>query len=154
MDFNDKKYTRWLAAAQETLAAAKNDEKGKFYNWACFKVQQAIEFGLKSLLYGIGLVPFGHSVTELTGTLVDNIGDPVLKKECREKLDAECLKYLDKLYIPTRYADAFASGSPSDYYTEKDGAKAITCGEQLLNAVTIIRNQLLQKQLKQGGQIP
>ncbi len=97
MDFNDKKYTRWLAAAQETLAAAKNDEKGKFYNWACFKVQQAIEFGLKSLLYGIGLVPFGHSVTELTGTLVDNIGDPVLKKECREKLDAECLKYLDKL---------------------------------------------------------
>ncbi len=138
MDFNDKKYNRWLVAAQETLAAAKNDEKGKFYNWPCFKTQQAVEFGLKALLYGIGLVPFGHSVTELANILVENVGDPVFKKECRDKLEAEYLKYLDKLYIPTRYADAFASGSPSEYYTEKDAGKAITCGEQLLIAVITV----------------
>lgn len=32
---------------------------------------------------------------------------------------------LDRLYIPTRYANSFDSGAPADYFGEKDAREAI-----------------------------
>ena len=32
---------------------------------------------------------------------------------------------LDRFYIPTRYANSFASGTPADYFGEKDAREAI-----------------------------
>jgi HEPN domain-containing protein len=44
----------------------------------------------------------------------------------------ECLLYLDKQYIPTRYPDAFAEGAPMDYYTDRDAEACIKCAEAVL----------------------
>ena len=46
----------------------KNDE---VYNWCCFKAQQAAEYAVKGLLYGFGIMAYGHSVMNLVGRVKD-----------------------------------------------------------------------------------
>jgi HEPN domain-containing protein len=42
-------------------------------------------------------------------------------------------KTLDKYYVPTRYPNAWAEGTPEDYYTKSDAKKAIKCAEAIIN---------------------
>jgi len=39
----------------------------------------------------------------------------------------QCAKELDRHYIPSRYPDAYPSGRPEDYYTEKIAKEALSC---------------------------
>ena len=41
-------------------------------------------------------------------------------------------KYLDRYYIPSRYPNGWASGSPFDFVTEKDASDAIAHSESIL----------------------
>ena len=117
---------RWFSAARRTLASARGDLERGDYNWACFKAQQAAELALKGVLAGLGEPRFGHSVLRLLGELAGVLGlDP------GEDL-VECAAYLDKLYIPTRYPDAWAEGEPGEYYTRGDAVKALSCAERIL----------------------
>ena len=75
-------------------------------NW--FKAQQAAEYAVKGLLYGFGIMAYGHSVVNLLGRLKEKM-----------KIPAEILRMarlLDRHYIPPRYPNAHPEGSPFEYY--------------------------------------
>lgn len=124
MDFNHEAYRDWMQQAQNTLSSAEVDASHEFFNWACFKSQQATEYGLKAVLYGLGLPAFGHSVVQLAAVVAESLRDL--------ELDETCLATLDKMYIPTRYADAFPSGSPYRFYSTENAREAISCAELIL----------------------
>jgi HEPN domain len=41
-------------------------------------------------------------------------------------------KMLDRYYIPTRYPNSFAQGSPKDYFTQRDVEEAIHCTRNII----------------------
>jgi len=55
--FDQEEYRRWMKQAEATLSSAKRDKDYGDYNWCCFKAQQAAEFAVKGLLYGVGFTP-------------------------------------------------------------------------------------------------
>ena len=72
----------------------------------------------------MNMEPWGHSISRLL-------------EEVKEKVDVpddiiECSKYLDKLYIPTRYPNGFSEGYPGKYYTEEEARKAIDYAEKII----------------------
>ncbi|MBP1356878.1 MAG: HEPN domain-containing protein [Sulfolobus sp.] len=87
-----------------------------FYNWACFKAQQSAEMAIKA---GIGEPKIGHSISYLL---------PLIQAP-------QQLVDLDKLYIPTRYPDAWSSGTPDFYYTYKEAEDAIKYAEEIIKFV-------------------
>ena len=70
----------------------------------------------------------GHSVSRLLRELQDK------GLEAGEEL-IEYAKALDKLYVPTRYPNAWAEGSPHEYYTRSDAEEAIRAAEEVLRWV-------------------
>jgi HEPN domain-containing protein len=124
MGFQLQPYNAWLQQAKRTLGSIKNDIGSGDFNWACFKAQQAAEYALKAFLYGKGLPAFGHSVSDLATKITSSISGITF--------DSRCLADLDKLYIPTRYADAFPAGSPYAYYAITDAEKAVKCAEGII----------------------
>ncbi len=123
---NDE-FSRWISTARETLESATSDLENEFYNWACFKAQQAAGFAVKALMYGLGFRRGGHSITILLKQLSEYIEVPT------EVFEAA--RMLDKLYIPTRYPDVWGEGTPMDYYTEADCREALTQAWRLLKWV-------------------
>jgi len=55
--FDKDEYERWLRQAKDTLESAEEDLKNHRFNWSCFKAQQAAEYAVKGLLYGLGSIP-------------------------------------------------------------------------------------------------
>ena len=130
-----EEYERWMISAKQTLESARADLNSGFYNWACFKSQQAAELAVKAYLYGIGQPKAGHSIAYLLSII----------KAPQDIIDKA--KYLDKLYIPTRYPDAWFSGSPSFYYTRKEAEDAIKYAEDIIKFI----EEEWKKTLSQGG---
>lgn len=48
----------------------------------------------------------GHSVVKLLGEMTEPMPEDI----------QNCARELDKVYIPSRYPDAYDAGSPMDYY--------------------------------------
>ena len=115
-------YDRWMIAAERTLKSAQNDLKMGDYNWACFKAGQAAELAVEALLQGLGLPSYSRSISKLLGRLGVEIGGGIKDRAM----------LLDKLYIPTRYPDAWVEGAPHQYYTKRESIEAIKCGETIL----------------------
>lgn len=109
-------FERWFNQAVHTYDSAKRDYNETDFDWACFKCQQAAVFALKAFLKRAGNVSIGHSLLELTkeiealGINVDEI---------------KCSLALEKFYIPTRYPDAYAEGSPFEFYDAEKAKKAL-----------------------------
>jgi len=137
MKFRIKKFKDWFNQAERTLNSIKNDIKGEDYNWACFKAHQASEFALKSFLYGVGMQTYGHSIKKLASRIE--------KFHKKNIFDRNCLIQLDKYYIPTRYADAFPSGSPYSFYSKKDGDSAYECATSILQKVKLLKEKYYKK---------
>jgi len=125
---DEAEYSRWISMARKTLESARGDLERGDYNWACFKAQQSAEFSLKALHHGLGLLGHGHSVSRLLRELQDK------GLEAGEEL-IEYAKALDKLYVPTKYPNAWAEGSPHEYYTRSDAEEAIRAAEEVLRWV-------------------
>jgi len=125
---DEAEYSRWISMARKTLESARGDLERGDYNWACFKAQQSAEFSLKALHHGLGLLGHGHSLSRLLRELRDK------GLEAGEEL-IEHAKALDKLYVPTRYPNAWAEGSPHEYYTRSDAEEAIRAAEEVLRWV-------------------
>jgi len=124
---DEKEFSRWMKSSKRTLDSASRDCSSGDYNWSCFKAHQAAEFAVKALLRGLGLHAYGHSVSGLLLRLKE-----VLKVDEVVMSDA---KALDKLYVPTRYPNAWAEGSPEDYYTASDAQNAMKSAENIIRWV-------------------
>lgn len=125
--FDKDEWERYLRQRNHTLKSAKSDMDEVDHDWACFKAQQAAELFLKGFLRSIGITATGHSITKLLSS-VEHIS--IVPDDIRK-----CSLELDKVYIPTRYPDAYAWGSPVDYYTKDDAKENIGCAEKILNFV-------------------
>ena len=128
-------FQRWLRTALKNLDSARGDlERGDF-NWACFKAHQAAEMALKALLHVLGLPAYGHSLSKLLQRVEEagvEAGGGYVK----------LAKSLDKLYVPTRYPNAWSEGSPHEYYTEEDAEQAIEYAKKLVEWVVSSWKQL------------
>ena len=73
-----------------------------FYNWACFKAQQAAWLALKAIVRAPGLPGHGHSLPSLWREAVEH---------CRDFAELRnCTVTLNQYYIPPRYPDAWPGG--------------------------------------------
>ncbi|MFW9917668.1 MAG: HEPN domain-containing protein [Candidatus Thorarchaeota archaeon] len=121
-------FKRWIDQAENTLASAEHDKVAGFFNWACFKAHQCVEFALKAALWGNGLSIRGHSLIELFSQIRDN-----LEIDLSQHID--CLRRLERLYIPTRYADAFIEGAPHAFFGENDANEALACSKEIFASI-------------------
>jgi len=125
--FDYDEYNRWLNEAENTFKSAIVDKENGFYNWCCFKCHQAAEFALKGQLYGLGLTPFGHSLTKMINDLKNQ------KIEITSILTS--CKKLDLHYIPSRYPNALPTGSPFEYHDKNIAEEALMNAKKIIDFV-------------------
>lgn len=122
---------RWLATAIEDLDASRIlAENGKFSH-ACFLCQQAAEKSIKALYYRADEDPWGHSVYKLLAGLEETY--PSAYESLAEHLDAG--RFLDKLYIPTRYPNGLPDILPATAYSGSDAREAYKYAKGIIDAV-------------------
>lgn len=114
----------WLAQAKRDLNHAVHACEDEDFEWSCFSAQQGAEKAVKAVFLHLHGESWGHSVFALLKALSDKI-------EVSERL-IEAAKNLDKHYIPTRYPNGFDSGTPGDYYTQKDAEEAIKNAREII----------------------
>jgi HEPN domain-containing protein len=109
----------FLGAARDLLATGR---------WAkvCFNCQQAAELALKAALNALGLEIRGHDLSQLLGELSSH--------EPEAKRFSDDARRLDQYYIPTRYANAFYSGSAMEHYTQSQANEAVEKAQSILEA--------------------
>ncbi len=117
----------WLREAKEDLESAEILLRSGQYHHACFHAQQAAEKALKALLRSLHKVRIGHSVLDLLREVSKDVEVP-------EEL-WDMARTLDQYYIPPRYPNAFSSGAPSDYYTERQAEEAIKYAQAVVSFV-------------------
>jgi len=125
----NREFERWIRQAIRNLESAKRDAGEGFYEWACFKAQQAAELAVRALLRAFGVLRGGHSVLKLLEVVAGELRVSVP----REVLEAAA--ELDHYYIPPRYPDAYDEGSPYEYYTAEMANRAISHAEKVINWV-------------------
>lgn len=111
---------RWFEEGVNDISTANILLENNKFNPSAFYSQQAAEKLLKGLLLAHNEASWGHSVLSLLRRLAEVINIDISEVE-------PCAKELDRHYIPSRYPDAYPSGRPEDYYTEKIAKEAITC---------------------------
>lgn len=114
----------WLRQARRDLDSARAQRAAEFYEWACFISQQASEKALKAALQKLGGEAWGHSIADLLRTLKERVEVPA-------ELQVSAVT-LDRYYIPSRYPNGWAAGSPGDYFTDEDAGAAIGHSEAIL----------------------
>jgi len=107
----------WMRQAKRDLEHARDDLKGGYFEWACFSAHQAAEKAVKALFQHLHGEARGHSVAGLLKGLGNRVAVPEDLREAGMRLD--------RLYIPTRYANSFDSGAPADYFGKEDARRAI-----------------------------
>ncbi|MGQ9530538.1 MAG: HEPN domain-containing protein [Candidatus Bathycorpusculaceae bacterium] len=128
MPFDETEYKRWMSQAEHSLESSKRDMEVGDYDWGCFKAQQAAEFAVKALLYGIGITAVGHSISKLLGQLSDqgiSLDDNILS----------IARALDRHYIPARYPNAHVTGAPFEFYDARSSEEAIQGAGRIIQFV-------------------
>jgi len=129
--FDYEEYNRWINESENTFKSAIVDKDNEFYNWCCFKCHQAAEFALKALLYGLGMTPFGHSLTKITNDLKNQKINVVSILNACKKLDLH--------YIPSRYPNAYPTGSPFEYHDVIIAEEALANAKKTMDFVKGIK---------------
>ena len=118
----------WARQAQRDLECAKAQVKDGFCEWACFIAQQGAEKAVKAVYQKMGGEAWGHSVSDLLKGLCEKTDVPT------ELIDTA--KQLDRFYIPARYPNGWASGTPSDYISLEDAQSAVSYSEKIIQYCT------------------
>jgi HEPN domain-containing protein len=83
---------------------------------------------VKALLHGIGAGPWGHDLVELGARLAE--AGLVVPPDATDRL-----LRLARHYMPARYPDAHAAGSPGERYGEADSGQALEDARAVLALV-------------------
>jgi HEPN domain-containing protein len=113
----------WLAQAERDMELADLARREGKHEWACFAAQQAAEKAVKAIHYARGQDAMGHAVATLLEDLDQPLPDLLVEKG----------KFLDNLYIPTRYPNGHASGAPFQHYGPIQGDQAIAYAREILD---------------------
>ena len=114
----------WLKQAEAEYAAARSLVDHGHWAWCCFTCQQVAEKALKAVLEHFGNAQTGHNLNLLLEVAAEYVPPP-------EEVHQACVR-LNRLYIPTRYPDAFSEGAPADQYTKRDAQEAIQDADAVL----------------------
>jgi len=144
--FDGEEFERWFKQAEQTLKSAEHDAEGGFWNWACFKSEQAAQFAVKGLLRALGEPAFGHSLTRLVRDL-GKAGIAVPKDV------QEASRLLEREYIPTRYADSYPSGSPYEFYDRKRAEDSLKACRLIMNFVREVADRAGGFEAQEGATI-
>jgi len=122
---------RWLDAAREDLDCARHAASGAFHAAACFHAQQAAEKAVKAEHYRRGArAVIGHSVRALIEALTPR------DARLDELLDAA--RELDLLYVPTRYPNGLASGTPGQAFSATQSTRALALADTIVAAAVVL----------------
>jgi HEPN domain-containing protein len=114
----------WMKQAVRDLKAAEEMARSRSFEWSCFAAQQAAEKAVKAVFQKLNAAAWGHSVLDLM---------KVLSKKTAVNEDLlNCARTLDRYYLPTRYPNSFESGSPYEYFTEKDAEDALVYSRRII----------------------
>ncbi len=108
----------YLQGIRDIEAAEVSNEKG-FCEWACFMCQQGVEKILKAIAQINGMELWGHNLVHML---------TLLKQKAALDVPDELFEHarkLDKLYISPRYPNGVPEGTPSEYFSKKDGEDAL-----------------------------
>jgi HEPN domain-containing protein len=119
-----ERYKDWLQQAARDLDHARMDVRESYYEWAAFAAQQAAEKACKALHLFLGSSAWGHDVTDLLAHLPPEHQAPA------DLIDRA--KRLDKHYLPARYPNGFAAGTPMEHYTRGEAEQAVADAEAIL----------------------
>lgn len=111
----------WLMQAQKDLEKASLDVDWGYYEWACFTAQQAAEKAIKALFQSLHGEARGHGIKALLEKLPYEDSSMFL----------EDAKFLDKMYIPTRYPNSLPEGIPHDYFTKSEAIQAVDAAKRI-----------------------
>jgi len=120
-------WQRYQKQAEHTLTSARRDFEAEDCDWACFKAHQAAELILKGWLRSSERFVTGHSVVKL---LADIQQQTTISEEVRK-----CARELDKVYIPSRYPDAYSSGAPMEFFDRQNALESLNCAEKIFALV-------------------
>ena len=114
----------WFRQAEADLRAAEDSVASRHYEWAAFQAQHTAEKAVKALVQFLHGATRGQSITEILQQLPASVPAPPTV------LDAA--RRLDKVYLTARYPNGFVSGTPSDYFTEKESRELIGHARSIL----------------------
>ncbi len=114
----------WFNQSRRDLDSARAQRDSGFHEWACFIAQQSSEKALKAVFQRFGGEVRGHSLVELFNALQERVEIPGQLRRSAV--------HLDRYYIPSRYPNGWASGSPADYFTEEDADGAICHSQKIV----------------------
>lgn len=115
----------WFRQAEADLQHARHAQRDAQYDWACFAARQAAEKAATSACVALGHRGGRSMVTdslELLRPRSAGINDELLDRA----------RALDKHDLSTRYPNFFASGAPTDFYTQSEAERAIADAEAVL----------------------
>jgi HEPN domain-containing protein len=112
----------WLLQAERDLEMAEIARKAGRHEWACFAAQQAAEKAVKALHLHLGQEAWGHVIARLLKELPLEVPQDLVEKA----------RYLDGLYIPTRYPDAFPEGPSAEHYGPLQSQEAVRYAREIL----------------------
>ncbi|MCS6831558.1 MAG: HEPN domain-containing protein [bacterium] len=114
----------WLKQAHAEYAAAQSLYEDGHWAWCCFTCQQAAEKALKAVLEHFGDPQTGHNLNHLLQAAEEYArSTDAIRAACRR---------LNRLYIPTRYPDAFPEGAPAEQYVQMDAQEALNDADTVL----------------------
>lgn len=116
----DREADRWMRSAASDLKIARFLLQEHYYHACAFHAQQAAEKALKGVLRKFDRVSWGHSCR----TLLTQLNNLLTDRQVPERL-FDAARHLDRHYIPSRYPDAYSTGTPADHYGESVAKKAL-----------------------------
>lgn len=114
----------WLKQAVRDLEQAKDSQKAKRHEWACFAAHQAAEKAVKALHLNSGQEAWGHVVAKLLSEL------PVRAAVSPELIEKG--RVLDTFYIPPRYPNSHPQGAPFEHYGPLQSKEAIEYAGEII----------------------